>query len=216
MHARPVSSLVSGVQNHMMCPTPARRRYGMRIGERLGDVLSDGYKTEKKLRFEYDSDGMDIDLWSAHFTASRQEPQEDMTRETEDDVVAFEEQAEDLEDPDALYDGGAFTDEDGDAESHNSEYDGADSENDVGANGDGDESDDSLDAYDMEDDTSDLRAVPRPLYVRELLKLLRDVENIDSMEVALEAACDVIKNEQSGIGEKFIRHHKERKKKDKE
>ena len=69
---------------------------------------------------------------------------------------------------------------------------------------DSDEESDELEAFDLDDDMEDLRTVSVPVYLADCLRLLRDTENPDSLEAALDVIDNIIQRKPDDLHERSL------------
>lgn len=204
------AKLCKGVQNHMSHSVERVRLLGMRVGETLSLLLS----PENPLNFEID--GVDpLDVYGQASVTIGSPPMEDLpehakggsgntTRQDGDEIEgAFPDAATRKRkkskrqpaaftlDPDAVVlsddDGGVSEDQEGEAD------DDSDSEAES-------DSDMSLDAYDLNDDESDLRA-KRPMYLKDLISALLAEDDREKTEAALEEAERLLRRQPRDLHE---------------
>ena len=215
-------TLLTGVQQHLFSPAAPVRKLGMKVAQRVA-LLVDPTKPLEFDASSEDGDGDDAegnDGAAEEATAAAAAEEEAQARRrrrrarrkaaaaaaaaaSDEDEEAWDAPvrlpgADDDEGDESVAAGAAAAGDDGDG----GESDGDESGDDDGeSDGGGDASSDaeSLPAYDLSDDRSDLRAVARPRHLRQLLAGLRAKEGEhELLQASLEEAERVIRGAAAG------------------
>lgn len=187
--------LVSGVQNYIAYPVGRTRSFGMIVAEQFSRILDP--EAEKPLEFEYQPLSDDEDEEGVHANEGAADaierastaPAEDVTPPTERKKRRRRKKQVD-DDPDALFLANEEeAPEDDVVGDEDLQLEGSDT---------GGSSEDELEAYDLEDDESDLSQVKIPVYLRDVLAGLRAKDEPDRLEGAIKAAEGLIRADARG------------------
>lgn len=185
------TKLVAAVQNHIGYPNATKRRWGLMVGERLSLFM----EAERKLEFDYDH--ITEEEEAAQFARERlalEASKEKLLLILSNDNAACEEERSKKgrgRDQEVREDQGIGQEPPQIVDSEEESYEDC-------------SDDDYFVPYAIEDDCSDLREVPLPAYMLEVIRLVRDVEEPDSIGAALEAAEGVVRRLPADLEENAV------------
>ncbi|CAM9656888.1 unnamed protein product [Chrysoparadoxa australica] len=158
--------LVRGVSTHLELASPVLRAQGMRVGEKLATTLGQELMFDELHQCEDEPEPPEV---VERARKPRRPKAKELVDLDPDMLLAVEEEEEDEGEGPLL--------------------------NDEGLSDSGSSEDGGFEPYNLEDDESDLVEVPAPLFLHQLLALLRktgDNSDIHSHEAALKALCPLV------------------------